>query len=101
MLGMPPQPTMAESGDLLAERCTVEMVALGQELMITSQHGATFLIADARMRTADSICVWVGSEGPVAPSDLVSPPARRRRRGWRRSGRPRVRPARVPRVARR
>ena len=71
MLGIPPQPEMAESGDLLAERCTVEMVALGRELMITSQHGATFLIADSRMRTADSICVWVGSEGPVAPSDLV------------------------------
>jgi hypothetical protein len=71
MLGLAPQPQMAESDDLLAERCTVELVALGRELMITSQHGATFLIADARLRTADSICVWVGSEGPVAPSDLV------------------------------
>jgi hypothetical protein len=71
MLGIAPQPEMTESDDLQAERCTVEVVAFGRELMITSPHGATFLIADARLRTADSICVWVGSEGPVSPSDLV------------------------------
>ena len=71
MLGLAPQPEMAATDDLLAEACTLDVVTFGKELMITSQSGATFLIADARARTADSICVWVGSEGPIAPGTLA------------------------------
>ena len=71
MLGIAPQPEMAATDDLLAEACTLDVVAFGKELMITSRNGATFLIADARARTADSICVWVGSEGPIAPGTLA------------------------------
>ena len=71
MLGIAPQPEMAGSHDLSAETCTLDVVAFGKELMITSRGGATFLIADARARTPDSICVWVGSEGPIAPGALA------------------------------
>jgi hypothetical protein len=71
MLGIGPQLQMAATDDSSAEACTLDMVVLGKELMITSRDGATFLIADARARTADSICVWVGSEGPIAPGALA------------------------------
>jgi hypothetical protein len=71
MLGITPQPAMAATDDLLAEACTLDVVAFGKELMITSRNGATFLIADARSRTPESICVWVGSEGPIAPGTLA------------------------------
>ena len=71
MLGIGPQPDMAATDDLSAEACTLDVVAFGKELMITSPNGATFLIADARARTPDSICVWVGSEGPIAPGTLA------------------------------
>ena len=71
MLGLGPQPDMAGTDDLSAEACTLDVVVFGKELMITSQSGATFLIADARARTAESICVWVGSEGPIAPGTLA------------------------------
>ena len=71
MLGIAPQPEMAGSHDLSAETCTLDVVAFGKELMITSRGGTTFLITDARARTPDSICVWVGSEGPIAPGALA------------------------------
>jgi hypothetical protein len=71
MLGIAPQPDMGGTDDLLAETCTLDVVALGKELMITSRNGATFLIADARTRTPESLCVWVGSEGPIAPGALA------------------------------
>ena len=71
MLGIGPQPEMPGTHDLSAETCTLDVVAFGKELMITSRGGATFLIADARARTPDSICVWVGSEGPIAPGALA------------------------------
>ena len=70
MLGSGPEPEMARSGDLLAEACTVDVVAFGRELMVTSQTGATFLIAAARSRTP--ISLRVPGEGPIAPSDLVA-----------------------------
>src|SRR5262245_51258993 len=71
MLGIAPQPDMGRPDALLAETCTLDVVALGKELMITSRNGATFLIADARTRTPESLCVWVGSEGPIAPGALA------------------------------
>jgi hypothetical protein len=72
MLGIGPEPEMAETDDLLAETCTLEVVTFGRELMITSRNGATFLVADARARTPDSICLCVESAGPVAAGDLVA-----------------------------
>jgi hypothetical protein len=62
---------MPGTDDLSAEACTLDVVVFGKELMITSRNGATFLIADARARTPESICVWVGSEGPIAPGALA------------------------------
>jgi hypothetical protein len=70
MLGSGPEPEMARSDDLLAEGCTVDVVAFGRELMLTSPNGATFLIAAARSRTP--ISLRVAGEGPVAPGDLVA-----------------------------
>jgi hypothetical protein len=72
MLGIGPEPEMADPDDLLAETCTLEVVAFGKELMVTSRNGATFLVADARARTPDSICLCLESEGPVAAADLVA-----------------------------
>jgi hypothetical protein len=69
MLGIGPQPEMAGNDDLLAEGCTVDVVAFGRELMITSPGGTTFLLADARSRTP--IRLRVPGEGPVAIGDLV------------------------------
>ena len=71
MLGIGSQPDVAGTDGLSAEACRLDVVAFGQELMITSRNGATFLIADARARTPESICVWVGSEGPIAPGTLA------------------------------
>jgi hypothetical protein len=71
MLGLGPQPEMPGADDLSAEACMLDVVVFGRELMITSRDGATFLVADARARTPESICVWVGSEGPIAPGALA------------------------------
>jgi hypothetical protein len=70
MLGSGPEPEMARSDDLLGEGCTVDVVAFGRELMLTSPNGATFLIAAARSRTP--ISLRVAGEGPIAPGDLVA-----------------------------
>jgi hypothetical protein len=70
MLGIGPRPEMAPDDDLGAEDCTIEVVAFGRELMITSPDGATFLLADARSRTP--ISLRVTGEGPVALGELVA-----------------------------
>ena len=72
MLGAGPQPEMARDDHLLAEGCTVEVVAFGKELMITSPNGATFLLADARSRSPDSISLRVAGDEPVALRDVVA-----------------------------
>jgi hypothetical protein len=72
MLGIGPQPEMARNEDLLAEACTLDVVAFGRELMITSPNGATFLLADARSPTPDGISLRVAGEGPVALGELVA-----------------------------
>jgi hypothetical protein len=72
MLGLGPQPEMARNEDLLAEGCTLDVVAFGRELMITSPNGATFLLADARSRTPDGISLRVAGDGPVALGELVA-----------------------------
>jgi hypothetical protein len=72
MLGAAPQPEMATDDDLLVEGCTLEVVAFGSELMITSRNGATFLLADARSRSPDSISLRIAGQGPVALGDLVA-----------------------------
>jgi hypothetical protein len=72
MLGIGPQPEMAEQEDLLAEDGAVEVIAFGKELLITSPGGATFLVAEARSRGPKSICLRLPHEGPVAVSDLVA-----------------------------
>jgi hypothetical protein len=72
MLGIGPQPEMAGNEDLLAEPCTLDVVAFGRELMITSPNGATFLLADARSRTPDSVGLRVAGDGPVALGELVA-----------------------------
>jgi hypothetical protein len=72
MLGIGPQPEMARNADLLAEGCTVEVVAFGRELMITSPNGATFLLAEARSWTPEGIGLRVAGEGPIALGDLVA-----------------------------
>jgi hypothetical protein len=72
MLGIGPQPEMAEDEDLLAEDGIIEVIAFGKELMITSPSGATFLVAEARSRAPESICLRLADEGPIAVSDLVA-----------------------------
>ena len=72
MLGIGPQPEPAAAEVLLAEDCTVDVVAFGKELLITSASGATFLLAEARSRLPESICLRLAQEGPVALSDLVA-----------------------------
>jgi hypothetical protein len=71
MLGIGPQPDMADDDELLAEDGAVEVIAFGKELLITSPSGATFLLAEARSRGPESICLRLADEGPVAVSDLV------------------------------
>jgi hypothetical protein len=70
MLGIGPRPEMAPDDDLRAEDCTIEVVAFGRELMITSPGGATFLLADARSPTP--IGLQLAGEGPVALGELVA-----------------------------
>jgi hypothetical protein len=72
MLGIGPRPEMADANDLLAEDCTVEVVAFDKELLITFPSGDTFLIAEARSQFPESICLRVAQEGPVALSNLVA-----------------------------
>jgi hypothetical protein len=72
MLGVGPQPTMAEDEDLLAEDGAVKVVAFGKELLITSPSGESFLIAQTRSRHPHSICLRLADEGPIALSDLVA-----------------------------
>lgn len=72
MLGVGPRPEMAESKDLLAEDCTVEVIAFGKELLITSRGGGTFLVTEARLRHPESICLRVAQEGPIALGQLVA-----------------------------
>jgi hypothetical protein len=67
-----PQPEMVGDEDLRAERCTLDVVAFGRELMITSPNGATFLLAAARSRRPDSISLRVAGEGPVALGGLAA-----------------------------
>jgi hypothetical protein len=71
MLGIGPQPEMAADEELLAEDGLVAVVAFGKELLITSPSGATFLVAEARSRGPESICLRL-DEGPIAVSDLVA-----------------------------
>jgi hypothetical protein len=72
MLGVGPQPAMAEDEDLLAEDGAVKVVAFGKELLITSTSGESFLIAQARSRHPHSICLRLANAGPIAVSDLVA-----------------------------
>ena len=72
MLGIGPQPEMATADELLAEACTVEVVAFGRDLMITAPNGATFLLADARSWAPEGISLRVAGQGPVALGDLVA-----------------------------
>jgi hypothetical protein len=72
MLGLGPQPAMADHEDLLAEDRAVKVVAFGKELLITSPSGESFLIAQARSRHPDSLCLRLADEGPIAVNDLVA-----------------------------
>jgi hypothetical protein len=72
MLGIGPQPEMAETQDLLAEERAVGVIAFGKELLITSPTEETFLIAEGRSRLPESIGLRLASEGPIAMSDLVA-----------------------------
>jgi hypothetical protein len=69
MLGIGPQPEMVQEDDLLAEGCTVEVVAFGRELMLTSPSGATFLLAEARSPTP--LLLRVPGDGPASIGGLV------------------------------
>jgi hypothetical protein len=72
MLGIGPQPEMAEAQDLLAEDGTLGVIAFGKELLITSPSEETFLIAEGRSRLPESICLRLANEGPIALSNLVA-----------------------------
>jgi hypothetical protein len=72
MLGIGPQPEMAAAQDLLAEDCTLGVIAFCKELLITSPTEETFLIAEGRSRLPESICLRLANEGPIALSDLVA-----------------------------
>jgi hypothetical protein len=72
MLGIGPQPGTASEADLAAERHTVEIIAFGRELMITSPAGGTFLIAAARSATPASVRLVAGDGEPVALGSIVA-----------------------------
>lgn len=72
MLGIGPRPEMAAEEELLAEDCTVEVIAFGKELLITTPTGATFLLTEARSRTPDSVGLRLANEGAIAVGDLVA-----------------------------
>ena len=85
MLGIAPQPEMAGTDDLSAEACTLDVVAFGKELMITSRNGATFLIADARARTAGQHLRLGRERRTHCARRAGRPPAGRRRPGQHRT----------------
>jgi hypothetical protein len=72
MLGIGPQPGTASETDLAAERHSVEVIAFGRELMITSPAGGTFLIAEARTVTPASVRLIAGGGEPVALGSVVA-----------------------------
>jgi hypothetical protein len=72
MLGIGPSPEMASADDLDAERHGVEIIVFGKEMMITSPAGGTFLAAEARATTSDSVRL-LGADGePLALGALVA-----------------------------
>jgi hypothetical protein len=72
MLGIGPRPAMAKDEDLLAERHSVEVIAFGREMMITSPAGGTFLIAEARSATPASVRL-LGADGEaIALGEVVT-----------------------------
>lgn len=71
MLGIGPRPEEARAEDLLSEGRSVEVIAFGKELMMTSSVGGTFLIAEARSTTPPSIRLRGADGAPVSVADLV------------------------------
>ena len=72
MLGIGPRPEMASGEDLDTERHSVEIIAFGKEMMITSPAGGTFLIAEARTATPASIRLLGAGGEPLALGAVVA-----------------------------